>query len=233
MSSKSSVGPACGARWRKGRLGGLSLGCQSRERATRKPPARTACSANTPKCTPLGTLTFLWNSDSESWRPGSAPASRPGSDRRSRRGRGACPGELERGGLGGGGWPPPASGKRQQSAVCLADCLVGRETRGPPAEEVRVTSQAGAPGAGGLPADCLPAPPGSSSRWPLDSGGAVARPVPSRTLALSKGTDQGAYCWLVGLEEGRGAARSSKDSGVKTGMGVSDVEAGSPGGCTK
>ncbi|XDB59832.1 hypothetical protein AB1E18_013217 [Capra hircus] len=59
-------------------------------------------------------------------------------------------------------------------------------------------------------------PPGSSSRWPLDSGGAVARPVPSRTLALSKGTDQGAYCWLVGLEEGRGAARSSKDSGVKT-----------------
>lgn len=40
---------------------------------------------------------------------------------------------------------------------------------------------------------------------------------------------------LAGGAGGRGerAARSSKDSGVKTGMGVSEVQAGCPGGCTK
>lgn len=43
VSSKSSVGPACGARWRKGRLGGLSLGCQSGRESDKEAPA--ACSA--------------------------------------------------------------------------------------------------------------------------------------------------------------------------------------------
>ncbi|XDA83192.1 hypothetical protein R6Z07M_013045 [Ovis aries] len=73
------------------------------------------------------------------------PASRPGPDRRSRRGRGACPGELELGGLGGGGWPPPQAERGSRVRSVWPAAWWGARREGPRLRS-RVAEDGGLPG---------------------------------------------------------------------------------------
>lgn len=95
--------------------GGLESGVASPGRESDKEaPARTACSANTPKRTPLGKLTFLWNSDSESWRQAPPPPRAQAPIGRSRRGGGVSRESWNA--AAGGGVSPLA--KRNAAAEC-------------------------------------------------------------------------------------------------------------------
>ena len=98
------------------------------------------------------------------------------------------------------------AGKRNGAAECGLTRRLPGGARGAPAEEVRVPGRAAASEAGGLPAGRPP--PSSPGRLDymapgLGRGGAGAQPGLSWTLARSRGTEPGAYCWLVGLEAGR------------------------------
>ena len=212
MSSKSPEGPGCRGRWRKGEWGawvwarspGRERQGSPRPQRLRRPHTQTRWKSGRPAR--AHSLERGPRESASRLRPRLAPSLRlaepPG---------GGVSRRVGTRRLGRRGWPPPASGTRPPSAVCLAGCLVGRETRGAPAEEVRVTSPAAAPGAGFRPtASQLPRAPRLGGPW---TRAGRSRSRCHLGLAQSKDTDQGAYCWLVGLEAGRGLPGAPRTAG--------------------